>query len=34
MDISNIYFKKNQSFEIFSQDRVKIGWLKMNKENY
>ena len=33
MDISNIYLK-NESFEIVSQEWVKIGWLKMNKENY
>ena len=32
MDISNIYFLKNESFEIVSQEWVKIGWLKMNKE--
>ena len=33
MDISNIYLK-NESFEIVSQEWVKFGWLKMNKENY
>jgi len=32
MDISNIYLK-NESFEIVAQEWVKIGWLKMNKEN-
>ena len=33
MDISNIYLK-NESFEIVSQEWVKFGWLKMNKEKY
>ena len=32
MDISNIYLK-NESFEIFSQDWVKIGWFRNKQRN-